>query len=293
MELWSQGDVVAFECNGSGVCLLDPGATGPILLAGGDSVCKALGADARASLDVAHGGLLYATLSPNTGVWRFDVRTGRRERLTPSGLEGNMSEPVASPDGRRIAFVWDKGESSDGGERLYLMNADGSAVKPIGPAPRGDEIAELAWAPNGRIAFTYRPEGAEGGLLNLLIAVLDTTATSAPRTVARGTSPAWSPDGRWLAFMEPVEASRGHARTAAIAVVRPDGSGERVMFANPDTGAFTNRFEWIRNGTPAGRIVWDPRGTFVVFSRLDSSGMSLWKVNVDGTGLRRLTAPAH
>jgi Tol biopolymer transport system component len=292
VELWAQGEVIAFECNGTGVYLLEPGATSPKLLVGGDSVCKAFGAQARASLDITHGGLLYATGPSDAGIWRLDVRTGRRERLTPPGLEWTVGEPVASSDGRRVAFVWDKGEASGGRDQLYLMSADGSAPKSIGPALHGDEFGEISWAPDGRLSFSYRPEGAEGGVVNVMVAVADTVGSTA-KPVAGGMSPAWSADGRWLAFVKPVVPSRGYARTAAVAIIRANGTGERVLFASADTGAFTNGFEWIRNGTPEGRIVWDPQGIFVVFSRLDSGGMSLWRVNVDGTELRQLTTRAR
>jgi Tol biopolymer transport system component len=199
-----------------------------------------------------------------------------------------MSDPVASPDGHRIAFVWNRGLSSESGDSLYLMNADGSAVTPIGAAPRGSDMGDLAWAPDGRVAFSYRPTGASGGVSSLMIAVLD-TAGSAAATVGRGMSPSWSPDGRWLAFVKPTEATEGYARTAALAMVRADGSHERLIFANSDTSTFSNGFEWIRNGTPVGPILWDPKGAFLVFSRLDNGGTALWRVNTDGTKLRQLT----
>jgi TolB protein len=77
------------------------------------------------------------------------------------------------------------------------------------------------------------------------------------------TDPAWSPDGRRLAFV------RGGAQPA-VYLVQADGSGLRRL----TTGA-----------SPA----WSPDGTRLVFSRRVGRGVDLYVIRADGRGLRRLT----
>jgi Tol biopolymer transport system component len=65
-------------------------------------------------------------------------------------------EPVWSPDGTRIAF---RGGRADKERSLYVMNADGSSIRPVF-VPHDDPIGNaysywtLAWSPDGtRIAY--------------------------------------------------------------------------------------------------------------------------------------------
>jgi hypothetical protein len=77
------------------------------------------------------------------------------------------------------------------------------------------------------------------------------------RLIGPGTEPAWSPDGRRLAFVQ----------GDAIWVMNTDGSGRQRltdpasdMWTSPDGG----RFPGQRDGTP----VWAPDGTRIAFNRL-------------------------
>jgi len=127
-----------------------------------------------------------------------------------------------------------------------------------------------------------------------------------------GSRPAWSPDGRQLAYVG----------TNGIGVVGLDGSNPHVVSA---PGAFAGGPSWSPDGT---RIVfsrnnpqgypgelyiarvdgsgeqpltsdgfenaspsWSPNGTQVVFQRTSFApgGWKLWAIGVDGTGLRQLT----
>jgi TolB protein len=64
--------------------------------------------------------------------------------------------PVASPDGKRIAFV----SSRDGNTELYVMNADGSNPVNLTRSRSEDGNGSYAWAPDGsRVVFSYRRSG--------------------------------------------------------------------------------------------------------------------------------------
>jgi Tol biopolymer transport system component len=75
--------------------------------------------------------LLYAYTPGASGVfraevWRMDASGARKKRIYRSRCcVGEYYGPVWSPDGRRIAFA------SDSGGGTVLMNADGSARRPL------------------------------------------------------------------------------------------------------------------------------------------------------------------
>jgi TolB protein len=77
------------------------------------------------------------------------------------------------------------------------------------------------------------------------------------------TDPAWSPDGRFLAFV----------RDGAVHVVRADGSGLRRLAAG---------------ASPA----WAPDGIRLVVAKRTDRGADLYVIRSDGSGLRRLTRTA-
>ena len=78
--------------------------------------------------------------------------------------------------------------------------------------------------------------------------------------VTQDRSPAWSPDGRWLAF----------ERAGHLYVIKVDGTGLRRLTRRP----------------PGDReAAWSPNGRYIAFTAL---GRSLFVMRGDGTGVRRL-----
>ena len=131
------------------------------------------------------------------------------------------SDPDWSPRGDRIAFArW----RPDGGSALAMVPPSGgpatvlvsAAALGIEEPASSDPIEWPSWAPDGRsLAFMARRGedigvyvvGANGGV---------------PRRIATGAYPAWSPDGKLIAFRQ----------GQGVSVVRPDGSGRRVVAAD-------------------------------------------------------------
>jgi Tol biopolymer transport system component len=137
--------------------------------------------------------------------------SGQR-RLGPGALEHSWS-----PDGHRIAYL----DGSSGTFQIYVMNADGTAKHHLA---RG---ARPSWSPDGsKIAFIADPAGGRSAPAKLRpeIYVINADGTGLRRLTNNRVwddGPAWSPDGRMIAFFSLRD---GYSE---IYVMNPDGSGQR------------------------------------------------------------------
>lgn len=111
--------------------------------------------------------------------------------------------PVWSPDDKRIAFSGTHGGITD----LYIMDTDGKNLRQVTNDQYGD--LQPAWSPDGtRIAFaTDRSPETNLAVLKFSkwrIAVIDLQSGAIevlPNQGGLNLNPAWSPDGRQLAFV--------------------------------------------------------------------------------------------
>jgi Tol biopolymer transport system component len=159
------------------------------------------------------------------------------------------STPAWSPDGTRIAFVR--------GKDVYSIAPGGTAARKLTKTERPTS-GPLSWSPDStRIAvsragdiYTVRADGA--GEVRL-------TTSQRPET-----QPAWSPNGAEIAY----------ALGSTLAVVKADGTG-------PARSASTGS-----GRSPASSPAWSRDSSKIAFMR--PAGGSLWIVNADGSGQRRL-----
>jgi dipeptidyl aminopeptidase/acylaminoacyl peptidase len=127
-----------------------------------------------------------------TDVWTFDLSRATWSQLTFNGRSG---VPIWTPDGSRVTFVL----TSESGPQLYWKAADGS-----GPEERlsSEPGNPHSWNPDGR-----RLARTTGGVatVGLGILTLDGSMKTEPflsnREGTEMAAPAFSPDGRWLAYV--------------------------------------------------------------------------------------------
>ena len=131
--------------------------------------------------------------------------------------------PRWSPDGERIAFVSER----DGDQDIVVMAADGSAQFDVSDDPVVDDAP--AWSPDGRsIAFVAYLHGADpftigqGDAEIFAVRADGRNKVDVSRNPAWDGDPAWSPDGRSIAFTRRTD----HAQ---IYVMRANGSDQRRL----------------------------------------------------------------
>jgi dipeptidyl aminopeptidase/acylaminoacyl peptidase len=119
-----------------------------------------------------------------TGTWDGEPR------LLTDG-PGCDQDPDVSPDGMRIAFT----SCRSGSAQIYVMDADGSNVTRL-THDEGEDI-DPDWSPDGlRIAFAR----SENGARRIYIVNADGSNDYAVTYGTADAGPAWSPDGRALAW---------------------------------------------------------------------------------------------
>jgi Tol biopolymer transport system component len=174
-------------------------------------------------------------------------------RLTTDGAD---FAPAWSPAGDQIAFLKDEG---DAGTSIYVMKTDGSQPGWVA-ATRGKAL-RVTWLVTGKkIAF----ENAENGTTSIEVVSAQTSGVNSGVAVAVGETPAFSPDGKWLAFV----------KDYALHVSMSDGTDQRRLSGSGQ------RYYW-----PS----WAPDGQSLAVDGDATGVIQIYVIRVDGTGERQLT----
>jgi serine/threonine-protein kinase len=167
---------------------------------------------------------------PTSAIWLLDRRQGTLTRLT---FDSSDTRPSWTPDGRRVAYVRQRGSAAD----LRIINADGSAPAESLLADSGRTLWAAVFTPDRR-AMIVRSTGPGGR--DIWRVSLDSTRTLTPllQSAADEIAPALSPDGRWLTY-----------------VSNESGRNEVYVRSFPGMGA---RYQVSLDG--GNEPVWSPRG---------------------------------
>jgi TolB protein len=158
-----------------------------------------------------------------SSLWIVRVDGGTALRVTQGSID---LEPSWAPNGRTIAFLRVNARTYQGG--IWVVRPDGSGLHRI--LSRFKNISEPVWSPDGtrllvrdsRAIYSVTPAGGD----RRTIARLSADA----RGAVEDPQPAWSPDGRWVAFCQ--LRSRG-VEGSDIWIVRADGTRLRRLTRSP------------------------------------------------------------
>jgi TolB protein len=196
-------------------------------------------------------------------VYLYNIETGQREIV--GNFPGMSFSPRFSPDGQRVIMsLQERGNSN-----LFVMDLRSKATTRLTDTQAIDTAP--SYSPDGtRICF----ESDRGGRQQIYVM---SAAGGAAQRISFGdgsySTPVWSPRGDYIAF------TRLGQDKFAIGVMKPDGTGERVL-----TESFHNEGPTF---SPNGRVIMffrDPGG---------NAGPSLYSVDISGRNEQRVPTPSY
>lgn len=190
-------------------------------------------------------------------------RTEEASRLQLTALPGIEEYPALSPAGDRVTFIWDgNGEEPDG----VFVQVIG-AGPPLRITHTPGHYAHPAWTHDSRhIAFVRHTGELPGIFMAPASGGAEIELVAADQGILLN-SPAFSPDGRWLAFAQR-DLDGGHWQ-----IHRKDlETGDREILAPSQLvshGGYRPRFS--------------PNGRHLAFFRIDHGGREIVIIPVDGS----------
>ena len=188
------------------------------------------------------------------------------------------ANPTVVGIGELIAFMR---SGEDGGHRIWVMEPDGSAQRPVSPA--GADAFDASWSPDGERLVYVRDLGyADGSGGDWRLEILDLrTGIVDPLPAPPGGSPSgpvWSLDGSTIAFVDGIRGDdSGTYAGNGLYQMAPSGKDLRLL-----TDEVGSNISWSPDGREIAFERWVP-------SEAEHSTGGVWAVNVATGSLRKIT----
>ncbi len=209
-----------------------------------------------------------ATNAYQTNLWLVPTDGGAPRQLTTA--RARDTTPRWSPDGARITFLSDR----SGEKQVWIIDPDGGEARPLTSGTLAP--SELAWSPDGRwltlvgkpqpkpgpddsdvrvisrLRYKLDGEGFWDGRWKQVLVLPADGGEARPVTHEEcdHTDPAWSPDGKWLAYAANPDPDADLTNVTDIWIVSAEGGAPRRV---------------SRSIGPAGQPAWSPNGARIAY----------------------------
>ena len=197
------------------------------------------------------------------GLWTMNVDGSDVKAIMPK-------EPMPhfdghwSPDSKRIVFVYDQLQGTDGKLQIDVIDADGANRKTVLPHKAFDEAPR--WSPDGKLIALASTRDK-----NQDIWVCDADGKDLKRLTSDlgpDNGPTWSPDGKQIAFCS------GRSGNFDIWLMNADGSNQRSLTNHPKMDYWP---------------VWSPDGKRIAFTSNRDGNYEIYVMNADGSEPRNVS----
>jgi Tol biopolymer transport system component/predicted Ser/Thr protein kinase len=183
--------------------------------------------------------------------------------------EGDKTQPVLSPDGKRLLFVMNDQLVKENGKEVFLLNLAHEGQPPVNLTRMKGDDTDPAWSPDGqRIAFVNK-----GRFVDVHQIYLARPDGGEPKRLSIDfdeSQPTWSANMEWLLY---TITAQGHSYFFL--------RNQKLNYANPEQFDPTTFF---------GRLgetyhpKFSPDGKYIAYTRLNGNARQIYSVEFESRG---------